>query len=635
MSDNSKRGRSNGTWIAELDICLAKGAEIPEDDTHLLERLARNETPSNLRSETCLSLAANWLNKCSREHAECDSDKDKPAFLPTRVIDVGSLSTPPHLHVSGDSETGKWVALSYCGGADSSFTLNASSFDNLRSGLPLSDFPPTLQDAVLVTRALGVRYLWIDALCIFQDNTNELTAEASRTSHVYSNAVVTIAATSAETVNDGFLDKREPHFNCSFPWRRQDHPESVKDGCRTYPVFFRNGRSPLNKDWPRDSRWATSGWTLQEELLSKQVLYYTKREMIWQCRSGKATEPEEEFTRDPTLFSKLKGLLAGSDSSEDSKRSMAAIYKAWYELLEEYTRRDLTSMDDPLPAIGAIAESFDTQLKEQYCAGLWRGDLLFGLLWSFHCSSGGSGPPGRVLRRALLRLFDYQDKHPTLPARQIPTGVSKGRGPSWSWVGADDFAGITWPRESGTFDYLAKVVRVEVRDKLHDEFRSVEGAVLALDAPYRHVHLRLGTYSKSPRNPISLIQRALTRLSPLARTRKLAEIALMRPDYLAATTTSGSVIVPSSSTEFTLVQLAKTSIGPRPVLYVLVLQRHKRYKTNSVGPQRYRRVGLLRLMPSQPDNDDYIGEAMTDLLEGAAYREVTKKEWPVGTFVID
>ena len=486
-----------------------------------------------------------------------------------------------------------------------------------------------------MTRALGLRYLWVDALCIFQDNSNDLTVEASKTSQVYSNAVVTIAATSAKTLDDGFLDKREPHFNCSFPWRRQDHPDSVEDGCRTCPVFFRRGRSPLNKDRPRDSRWATSGWTLQEELLSKRLLYYTRREMIWQCRAGKATEPEEEPTRDPTLFSIVKELQNGSDSSEDSKRSMAAKYKVWYEVLKEYVARDLTSENDCLPAISAIADSFHTQLEEQYCAGLWRGDLLFGLLWSLHCSSGGSGPPGRMLRRALLRLFDYQDKHPTLPARKPLTGVSKNRGPSWSWVGADDLAGITWPRESGTFDYLATVVHVEVRDKSHDGFGSIEGMALTLDAPYRHLGLRLGTYSRSPRNPISLVQRALTRLSPLARTRKLAEIALMRPDYLASTTTSGSVIVPSRSKDFTLIQLAKTSIGPRPVLYVLVLQRQKRDKANSAGPQRYRRVGLLRLMPSQPDNDDYIGEAMTDLLEGAAYREVTKKEWPVGTFVID
>lgn len=543
--------------------------------------------------------------------------------------------TPPHLHVSGDGETGKWVALSYCGGADSSITLNSSSFENLRSGQPLSDFPLTLRDAVLVTRALGVRYLWIDCLCIFQDDTNDMAAEASRRSRVYSNAVVTIAATTAETVNDGFLDKREPHFNCSFPWRRHDHPDSVKNDCRTYPVFFRGDRSPLNKERPRDSPWATRGWTLQEELLSKRILYYTKQEMIWQCHAGTATEPAEEPEPYSTPFSRLKKLSASSGYPEKSTKSAAATYKLWYELLEEYVRRHLTSENDRLPAIGAIAESIQTQLNEQYCAGLWRGDLLFGLLWSLHCSSGGSGPPGRVIRRALLRLFDFQPKHPTLPAREIPAGVSKNRGPSWSWVGADTFVGLTWPQQIDTFDYLAKVVHVEVRGKIQDDFGRVEGAALTLDAPYRHLHLRLGTYLKSPWSPISLVQRALTRLSPLARTRKLAQIALTRPDYLASTKTSGSVIVPSSSTEFTLIQLAKTSVGTRPVLYLLLLQPQARDKANKGGQQHYRRVGLLRLMPSQYDDDDYIGETMTDLLEGDAYREVTKKKWPVGTFVIE
>ncbi|OGM45105.1 hypothetical protein ABOM_006693 [Aspergillus bombycis] len=635
MSDNDKRGRPDGTWVAKLDICIAKGAEIPEGDTYLLERLGRNETPADLRSEACLSLAANWLDKCSREHAECDAYKDKPAFLPTRVIDVGNSLTPPRLHVSGGGETGKWVALSYCRGRDSDFTLNASSFHNLRSGQPLADFPPTLQDAVLVTRALGVRYLWIDSLCIFQDDTNDLAVEASRTSRVFSDAVVTIAATSAETVNDGFLDKREPHFNCSFPWRRHDHPDSVKNGCRTYPVYFRSGRSPINKDRSRNSRWATSGWTLQEELLSQRLLYYTKEEMIWQCCAGAATEPAEEPTPSSTLFSKVKHLPTGSGKPEGSTKSAEATYRVWYELLQGYASRQLTSEDDRLPAIGAIAESFNTQLKEQYCAGLWSGDILFGLLWSLHCSSGGSGPPGRTLRRAMLRFMDYDSKHPRLPAREIPTGVSKDREPSWSWVGADTFDGLTWPSQSDTFDYLAKVVSVEVCSKLPDDFGPVEGAVLTLDAPYRHLNLRLGGYSKSPSHPINLVRRVLTRLSPLARTKKLAQVALMRPDYLASTTTGGSVIVPSSSKEFTLIQLARTRTGSRPVLYLLLLQRQTRDKTNNGGPQRYRRVGLLRLMPYKHDNDNYIGEEMTDLLEGAAYREVTKKEWPVGTFVID
>ncbi|KAE8381790.1 hypothetical protein BDV26DRAFT_301055 [Aspergillus bertholletiae] len=644
MSKTSKNGRPNGTWIAELDICIAKGAEIPEGDTHLLERLAWNETPSDLRSEMCLSLAATWLDKCLREHVKCDAYKGKPAVLPTRVIDVGNQLTPPHLHVSGDGETGQWVALSHCQTGqwmgladtlDSSLTLNASSFKNLCSGQSLSDFPLTLRDAVVVTRALGVRYLWVDFLCIFEDDINDMAIEASRVSQVYSNAVVTIAATSADTVNDGFLDKREPHYNCAFPWRRHDHPDSVKNGCNKYPIFFRTSRSRLSKERPSDSRWATKSWSFQEELMSKRLLYYTRREMIWQCCAGTATEPEEEPQHFSNLFSKLKDLSTASGNPKNTINPAAATYKVWYELIEQYVLRHHASDNDRLPAIGAIAELFHTQLKEQYCAGLWRDDLLFGLLWSIHCNSGGSGPPGRTFQRAFLRFWGYDDKHALQSPRKVLTGPSNHRRPSWSWVGADTFEGLTWPQRSETLDYLARVVDVEVHGKSHDDFGHIEGAALALDAPYRHLHLRLGTYSVFQWKPLSLIQRVLTRLSPLARTRKLAEIALTRPDYLAATTTSGSVIVDSTSTEFTLIQVAKGSVGSRPVFYLLLLQPQERDETNSGRPQCYRRVGLLRLMPSQHDNDNYIGEELTDLLEGDAYREVTKKKWPIGTFVID
>ncbi|GKZ16707.1 hypothetical protein AbraIFM66951_000056 [Aspergillus brasiliensis] len=622
--------------LAKLKIGIAKGAGIPDEDTHLLEYFSRDELPADLRSEMCLSLAVGWLDKCCREHAKCDGFEDKLPFLPTRVIDVGDSLTPPHLHISADGETGNWVSLSYCWGGDSNFTLNASSFDDLRSGRSLATFPATLRDAVLVTRALGFRYLWIDTLCIFQDDTNDWAVEASRMSRTYRHAAVTIAATSAETVDDGFLDKRAPYFSCSFPWRRQCHQGDANNGSRAYSVVLRSYR---DMEPSRYSRWATRGWTLQEELLSKRLLYYAKEEISWKCHTVAVREPEEEPS---TEFQKNPGSQSVPlhvPDEESTTDSTAGPYMTWYQLLEDYASRDLTYDKDRLPAIGALAEFFHAKLKGQYCAGLWREDLLFGLLWSFHNGELYAGPYKEPLttstERSQVRSLGYQYIHNT--ERYAPMDVTpKQREPSWSWIGADTYAGLGWPsRWKDDYTFLARIGNVRAHGQVHNVFGHVEGAELTLDAPYRHVRLNLGSYSKSRWNPAGLAQRVLAPLSSLASTRELAQIALVRPGYLGNTETSGSVIVPSSSTNFTLIQVAEKRLFGASELYLLILQPQPGHATNSRGLHRYRRVGLLRLRAYEPYEGNHARRVVTRRLEGDAYNEVISKQWPVGTFVID
>ncbi|GLA30010.1 hypothetical protein AnigIFM63326_008206 [Aspergillus niger] len=637
--DNGKRNPNickDVGVIAKLHICTAKGAEIPKRDAHLLRDIVRDELPFDLHSEMCLSLAASWLDKCCRKHAKCEGYKDGAHSLPTRVIDVGDSFTQPYLHISADGETRKWAALSYCWGGDSNFTLNASSFDDLRSGRSLATFPATLRDAVLVTRALEFRYLWVDSLCIFQDDSNDWAVESSRMSRIYRHAAVTIAATSAETADDGFLDKRAPYFSCPFPWRRRSHRGSVNDDFRAYPVVFRSYTNEINKESLRYSRWATRGWTFQEELLSKRLLYYTKEEMIWKCRAVTFREPGEEPATSliehprplPVPLPKQDELYAANDVPDP--------YRNWYLLLEKYLLRDLSFDGDRLPAIEALAEFFHAQFGEQYCAGLWRGDLLFGLLWSIHRNKYYPGPLADTARRSEVQNLSYQYKHNK--ERYAPVGdSSKQRKPSWSWVGADTYVGLKWPqlRWMREYTYLTKIRDFKVHGQLHGVFGHVEGAELTLEAPYRHLHLKLDSYSKSRWNPVRVAQRVLTRFSPLASMRELAQVALVRPGYLAGTETSGSVIVPSSSMDFTLIHIAEVTRFDPPVLYLLILQPQPRNATNSRGPHHYRRVGLLRLSPHRYNSSDSVRVAETKRLESDAYTEATTEKWPVGTFVID
>lgn len=101
---------------------------------------------------------------------------------------------------------------------------------------------------------------------------------------------------------------------------------------------------------------------------------------------------------------------------------------------------------------------------------------------------------------------------------------------SWSWAGVNSAVRLECPNRLDGYTHPATILNVEMHGKLHDDFGYVEGGKLVLEAPYRHIQLRVGSYWRNLLNPLSLAQRILTRFGPLAKRRKLAQAVLMRPD---------------------------------------------------------------------------------------------------------
>lgn len=122
--------------------------------------------PDNSHSEECLTLAKTWLGDCLREHSQCRTHM--MPILPRRVIDVKSGGL--RLLVPRDGTRGHWIALSHCWGTNNTFKTTLNKIESFEQGIEWEELPKTFQDAVLVTRALGVQYLWIDTLCIIQDD---------------------------------------------------------------------------------------------------------------------------------------------------------------------------------------------------------------------------------------------------------------------------------------------------------------------------------------------------------------------------------------------------------------------------------------------------------------------------------
>ena len=159
-------------------------------------------------SGSTITLATKWIENCSEakgKHRACGVFDETTSRLPARVLDIGRDETSIiKLHVSEGGETGRYVALSHCwGGKTPVVTATQNLQEHLREIPP--SLPPTFKEAVMITRRLGVRYLWIDSLCIVQDSPEDWAIYAPQMAQVYGKAYVTISTDAAENREEGFV----------------------------------------------------------------------------------------------------------------------------------------------------------------------------------------------------------------------------------------------------------------------------------------------------------------------------------------------------------------------------------------------------------------------------------------------
>jgi hypothetical protein len=183
------------------------------------------EVGSSGLSVCTIRRAKSWLKSClscKGDHFRCKPYKEEESYLPARVIDIGTADEDPiRLHISRHKETGRYVALSHCWGAKKFSTTTQTSLQRYTKNIPLP-LPRTFMDAVRVTRALGVRFLWIDSFCIIQDSVEDWHAQAPQMAGIYGNAYLTIAADAASDSTEGFLDS---------PRRSLNNPQCISFNC--------------------------------------------------------------------------------------------------------------------------------------------------------------------------------------------------------------------------------------------------------------------------------------------------------------------------------------------------------------------------------------------------------------------
>ncbi|RFN43156.1 hypothetical protein FIE12Z_12607 [Fusarium flagelliforme] len=365
--------------------------------------------------EKITHMASNWLEECRQGHLCCKVSRnaDQEKVLPTRLIDVGLDKQQPKL-ISPDYNLLdlEYSILSYAWGPATDFAKTTSSnLQAMSQSLPWDGLPKTVQDAIVLTRKLGVGYLWVDALCILQSegpddmkHRKDWSYEAERFGHYYQNALLTISATGAISSHEGlFLPRSDMILS----------PKSVS--LQHIDLTLRS----FIPSWETELEFpplASRGWALQERFLSKRILHFGQSLILWECQESRATEldpagldprgPEGRYRSTPSQF------LSTFRNLDSEEVSLNILMHQWLDFVSIYSRADFSYYSDRLPALSGIANIIQKKIKQRYIAGLWEPAFTQGLMWN----SGRPATGGH------------------LETEQSKTDEQQLKVPSWSWA---------------------------------------------------------------------------------------------------------------------------------------------------------------------------------------------------------
>ncbi|KAH6865560.1 heterokaryon incompatibility protein-domain-containing protein [Alternaria rosae] len=457
LAGRSLVSKSKGGLVRSFRVFADRGTAV--------ENVCRYSNPlPEPFSDKAFNLIKLWLHRCLGSHEHCRTASTNK--LPSRVIDVGPAdgSQNPFLHVSSECSTydklsdvsQRYIALSYCWGShlwagkDAQVTT-ASSLEARRRGIRITDLPQTIHDAVVITRRLGVRYLWVDALCILQGSDALAKAdwerESSKMADVYGGAFLTIAAASARSVHEGIFHDRKPQGK-----QVVMQFSAGNNGSLEGPIYIQH--NPVFRDCI-DEPLYHRGWTIQERILSPRVVVFTRDQLVWNCQTQNLTESGIEMNAVGQLRLRTPDIL------EDG-----GALQFWHSVVRDYSSRHLTNATDKLPAISGLAAALCQQTGDRYLAGLWENSIFDDLLWanaSLYSSRGNRVAPSR------------------LPGY---------RAPSWSW--ASVHGNIDFHRSSkDPASYCAKFLWCHVTHSGIDKLGAVSGGWIKLRGPLVRV-LRYG-----------------------------------------------------------------------------------------------------------------------------------------------
>ncbi|KAK7224735.1 hypothetical protein V2G26_012738 [Clonostachys chloroleuca] len=451
------------TWDANVGIAKAKQEDkfigfhlIPKGDATEASLVKPGLNISGDSTAMATKIWKRWFETCTTSHSKCRGlENQARPFIPERLIEIlctetlessrWRLVSSHHLgHVS-------YVTLSHCWGSSDHLKLLKSNLDHLQSqeGIPPTTLPKTYQDAFVVALDLGFRFIWVDSLCIIQDDDGDWKEQSSVMGMIYKYGQCNLAAAWAQDGKDGCFSYRDPEVvepplvELTSAGDKLTRSHVIVDSLVYYNDLH---HAPLN----------TRGWVVQERYMARRQLSFCKQQVYWECEELLASEqfpcgiPETLTNLTHINQWDLPGVKPSLNFKEES-----SLRDAWTALVEQYSGCQLTRSSDKVIALAGLAGEFRSSLGDIYLAGMWRTDLIRQICWSANEDSQGM----------LNRLRD-----------------STYMAPTWSWMsvtGPVQYC-TSYSRPNSTLASFSKVLEVSVESNHHLSLHSFVSSKLVI-----------------------------------------------------------------------------------------------------------------------------------------------------------
>jgi len=300
--------------------------------------------------------------------------------MPARVLEISVIDST--VCIRENISPAPYAVLSYCWGGPQRITLTNSRRNLGGWTIPQETLPLTIQDAVRVVRQLGLKYIWVDSLCIIQDDEADMATQIGKMANIYQQSYVAISASRSAGAEEGFLHPRFP-FGAAKSSMGFQLPYRTRDGQTGSAIIIEEDVSteyinPLRK----------RGWAFQEFILSPRIIDYGQLGTTWICQDTE-THTDGFSCPPPTVWSRRKFHVMESEIEKPADPNIAKnsadrldfLHKLWTVIVQQYMKGALTCFNDRLPGLGGIAERMSYHLEDDYVAGGWRKCIWESLVW--------------------------------------------------------------------------------------------------------------------------------------------------------------------------------------------------------------------------------------------------------------
>ena len=265
-------------------------------------------------------------------------------------------------------------------------TLNRANhkFLSNKGAINLDEIARTISDAAVVVEMLGERYLWVDALCILQDDQDDLAQQIPVMGQIYTRSLVTIMAAASTDSNSGLpgvSTQARSTQRISEPFNGGVLLSTCKPKYREKSEDIHWSRQT---DYLKNSKWDTRGWTFQEKVLSRRCLFFMEEQVYWECQRASWCEETRLETGPDYRFSwGSPNLKLFSDREFPAGKKMAGEGAIWAfsSLIQQYTSRTLTCRQDTYKAFSGLVHILEDLTGAKIFQGLHVSEFNRCLCW--------------------------------------------------------------------------------------------------------------------------------------------------------------------------------------------------------------------------------------------------------------